>query len=45
MLFNESNVKGPVRCAVIGIGTMGKRYAAMLIRPTRPYCRTSPMLF
>ena len=30
MLFNKSSVKKPVRCAVIGIGTMGKKYASMI---------------
>ena len=30
MLFNKRSVKKPVRCAVIGIGTMGKKYASMI---------------
>lgn len=32
MSFDQSKVRGPVRCAIIGIGTMGKRYAVMIDR-------------
>lgn len=30
MSFDQSKVRGPVRCAIIG--TMGKRYAVMIDR-------------
>ena len=30
MLSNRSSAVEPIRCAVIGIGTMGKKYAAMI---------------
>ena len=52
MLTSIKNEKNPVRCAVIGIGTMGKKYAALIgggeidgLSLAAVCCRTSRTLF